>query len=81
MEPSIYKNLKKANKTQENRTNHVRAELSYVGSIWKKTEKAKGITFFHIPDSQLEYPKQKVALVLIHYEIHAILLFLLIEDP
>lgn len=41
MEPSIYKNLKKANKTQENRTNHVRAELSYVGSIWKKREKAK----------------------------------------
>lgn len=41
MEPSIYKNLKKANKTQENRTNRVRAEISYRESIWKKREKAK----------------------------------------
>lgn len=40
MEPSIYKNQKKYSKTQENRTNRVRAEISYGESIWKKGEKA-----------------------------------------
>jgi hypothetical protein len=43
MKQSIYKNQKKYSKTQENRTNCVRAEMKYVGSIWKKGKKAKKI--------------------------------------
>lgn len=50
MEPSIYKNQKKYSKTQENRTKCVRAEMKYVGSIWKREKKAKGITHLYTLD-------------------------------